>query len=80
MSDLSQGISAVETLMAERDLFKRRLASSEECRNNLFAELQRVKRVRECADRWRRAFHHGTREEIDIQEQCLLDALADGDA
>ena len=28
------------------------------------------------AQRWRRAFHHGTRDEIDIQEQCLLDVIA----
>lgn len=31
----------------------------------------------EAAYRWRRAFHHGTREEIDLQEQCLLSQLAD---
>lgn len=30
----------------------------------------------EAARRWRRAYHHGVREEQDIQEQLLLDAVA----
>lgn len=42
MTDLSQGIAIVETLAAERDLYKRRLANSEECRDNLFAAIQRL--------------------------------------
>jgi hypothetical protein len=33
--------------------------------------------ILEAAYRWRRAFHHGTREEIEIQEQCLLAILAE---
>jgi hypothetical protein len=35
------------------------------------AEREVIKTARQ----WRRAFHHGTSEEIDLQEQCLLDAL-----
>lgn len=38
-------------------------------------EIERLREVVETAKRWRRAFHHGTREEIDLQEQCLLQAL-----
>lgn len=33
--------------------------------------------ILDAAYRWRRAFHHGTREEIEIQEQCLLAILAE---
>lgn len=36
--DAEQTINSLE---AERDLFKRRLAASEECRDNLFAESER---------------------------------------
>ena len=32
--------------------------------------------IEQCARRWARAFHHGTREEIALQEECLLAALA----
>lgn len=44
----------------------------------LVAEIERLRALVEAAKRWRYSHHHGTREEIDIAEECLLDAL-DGD-
>jgi hypothetical protein len=43
----------------------------------LQAENARLREIVEAAKRWRRAYYHGTREEFDIQEQCLADAIAD---
>ena len=39
-------------------------------------EIKRLREVVEAAERWRRAFHHGTRDEIELQESCLLDAIS----
>lgn len=41
------------------------------------AEIERLRAVVEAAERWRRAYHHGVREEQDLQERCLLDAVCE---
>lgn len=43
--------------------------------DGLFQGEHKYMEVFEAAKRWRRAFHHGSREEEDIAEQCLLQEL-----
>jgi hypothetical protein len=51
------------------------MTNKKDAEKRIWDEIEQLRAVVEVARHWRRAFHHGTSEERDLQEQCLLDAL-----